>query len=127
MKEDIVANALNQIMNAKRVGKTELEIKRISGFLLRLLELMKKEGHIDFEVIESKKPSVKIKIIQLNECRAIKPRYTVQTGAATSRYLRRFLPSRNFGVLVVSTNQGLMGHKEVEEKKIGGCLIAYFY
>jgi small subunit ribosomal protein S8 len=43
------------------------------------------------------------------------------------RYRRRYLPSRNFGTLVLSTNKGLMTHEEAVEEKIGGCLIAYFY
>jgi ribosomal protein S8 len=29
--------------------------------------------------------------------------------------------------LIVSTNKGLMTHKDAEEKNIGGCLIAYVF
>lgn len=125
MKKDTVANALNEIMNMKRVGKTEVKIKYYSRLLINLFEMMKSKGHIDYSLDEEKKEIV-VKILKLNECKAIKPRYYV-TVQEIDRYLRRFVPSRNFGSLVVSTNAGLKTHKEAEEEKLGGALIAYFY
>jgi small subunit ribosomal protein S8 len=86
---------------------------------------MKNSGYIDYEVNEEEL-SVKVKIIRLNECRAIKPRYYV-TVEKIDKYLRRFLPSRNMGDLIVSTNKGLLGYKEALKENIGGSLIAYFY
>ena len=127
MAQDKVADALNQIMNMKAVGKEEVVIKRSSKLLINLLEMMKKKGHIDFEISGSeKKPEVIVKIIKLNVCRAIKPRYFVGVRDI-EKYLRRFLVSRKFGVLVVSTNKGLKTHAEAEEQNLGGTLIAYFY
>ena len=127
MSQDIVADALNQIMNAARVEKKEVEIRRISKLLINLFKMMKENGHIDFEVIdEDKKPRAIVKILKINECKAIKPRYTVKVKDI-DKYLRRFLPSRNFGVLVISTSRGLMSHTDALKNKIGGCLIAYFY
>ena len=127
MAQDIVADALNQIMNIKAVGKEEVVIKQSSKLLISLLEMMKKGGHIEFEITGSeKKPEVVVKIIKLNVCRAIKPRYYVSVSEI-EKYLRRFLPSRKFGVLVVSTNKGLKTHAEAEEENLGGTLIAYFY
>ena len=41
MSQDIVADGLNQIMNAKRIGKLDLVIKRYSKVLISLFELMK--------------------------------------------------------------------------------------
>jgi len=125
MSQDIVADGLNQIMNAKRIEKRELTIKLYSKVLLGLLEMMKKNGHIDYEVDEAAK-TVTVKVIRLNECRAIKPRYYVGV-ADIDKYLRRFLPSRNFGSLVLSTNKGLLSHKEALDNKIGGSVVAYFY
>jgi len=125
MSQDIVSDGLNQIMNAKRIEKRELTIKRYSKVLLGLFDMMKAKGHIDYEVDEEAK-TVSVKVIKLNECRAIKPRYYVGV-ADIDKYLRRFLPSRNFGSLIVSTNQGLVDHKYAVENKIGGSVIAYFY
>ena len=43
------------------------------------------------------------------------------------KYVRRFLPSRDFGFIIVSTSKGLMTHEEAIEKNIGGSLIAYIF
>ena len=125
MSQDIVSDGLNEIMNARRVEKRELTIKRYSKVLLGLFDMMKADGHIDYEVDEEAK-TVTVKIIKLNECRAIKPRYYVGVDGI-DKYLRRFLPSRNFGKLIISTNQGFVDHKYAIENKIGGSVIAYFY
>ena len=125
MSQDIVSDGLNQIMNAKRIEKRELTIKRYSKVLLGLFDMMKASGNIDYKVNEEAK-TVSVKIIKLNECRAVKPRYYVGVGDV-DKYLRRFLPSRNFGKLIISTNQGLVDHKYAMENKIGGSVIAYFY
>jgi len=124
MSQDIVADALNQIMNARKAEKTEVEIKRISKLLLNLLEMMKEQDYIDFEQKDER--TIIVKLIKINECRAIKPRYYVDVKKI-DKYLRRFLPSRNFGTLVISTSKGLMSHNQAYENKIGGGLIAYFY
>ena len=125
MSQDIVADGLNQIMNAKRIGKRELTIKRYSKVLLNLFEMMKSQGHIEYEVNEEEK-TVSVSINKINECRAVKPRYYAGV-ADIDKYLRRFIPSRNFGTLVISTNKGLMGHKDSVKNNLGGSVIAYFY
>lgn len=125
MSQDIVADGLNQIMNVKRIQKQELVIKRYSKVLLSLFEMMKNKGHIDYEVNEEEK-TVKVKLIKVNECRAIKPRYFVGVNDI-DKYLRRFLPSRNFGTLVISTNKGMMSHSDAVKENLGGSVLAYFY
>ena len=40
---------------------------------------------------------------------------------------QQFLPSYNRGMLLVTTNQGVMSHKEAANKGIGGFLIGYVY
>jgi len=125
MSQDIVADALNQIMNAKRVEKTHLTINRYSKVLLNLFEMMKSKGHIEFTVDEESK-KVNVDIIKLNECKAVKPRYYAR-ATEIETYLRRFLPSRKFGTLAISTNKGMMSHRKAFANKIGGSIIAYFY
>ena len=67
-----------------------------------------------------------ITIKEVSECKSIKPRFTADKKSL-EKYIRRFLPARNFGYVIISTNQGLMTHEEAQENKIGGSLIAYFY
>lgn len=69
---------------------------------------------------------VKVRIGKLHECKAIKPRFVVRKKFY-SKYMQRYLPSRNVGILIVSTNQGLMTHREAIEKGLGGVLIAYCF
>jgi small subunit ribosomal protein S8 len=128
MKNDIVSDALNNIMNSKKVEKKEVRINRISGFLINIFEKMKDKKYIDFEVKDEgdKKPYVIVKVLKLNVCKSIKPRYSVTTERV-EKYLRRYLPSRNFGTVLISTNKGLMTHEEAQENNIGGSLVAYFY
>ncbi|MBT3643078.1 30S ribosomal protein S8 [archaeon] len=125
MGQDIVADGLNQIMNIRRVEKREVLIRRYSKVLLNLFEMMKERGHIDYVVNEEEK-TVTVTIKKINLCRAVKPRYNVDV-AGIDRYLRRFLPSRKFGTLVISTNKGLMDSKESVKQNLGGSIIAYFY
>jgi small subunit ribosomal protein S8 len=126
MSQDIVADALNMIKNAKKAGKEEVKIKIISNLLLEVLKIMKQKGAIKKYKINTKEKSIDIAIGELWECNAIKPRFSVDK-TMIDKYRRRYLPSRNFGTLILSTNKGLMTHEEAEEEKIGGCLIAYFY
>jgi small subunit ribosomal protein S8 len=37
------------------------------------------------------------------------------------------LPSRDIGIIIVTTNQGVMTTKEAFEKRIGGVALAYVY
>jgi ribosomal protein S8 len=123
MSQDIVADALNQIMNAKRARKEETVIERHSKLLINTLELMKKLGYIEYQ-IENRKVIISLK--EINECKSIKPRFNVSVSEI-DRYVRRFLPARNFGHVIISTNKGLMTHEKAIENKIGGSLIAYIF
>ena len=125
MSQDIVADGLNQIMNAKQVEKRKIKLRRYSKVLINLFKIMKEKGYIDYELNE-KEHLLTVTILKLNHCQAVKPRYPT-THDKIENYLRRFLPSRNLGFLIVSTNKGLLIHQEAVASKIGGSLIAYFY
>ena len=125
---DWLSNGLNHIMNCLRVNKKEVEVWPINNLMLEVLKIMKQHGYIEnFKVIEeNKKRGVKLKIGNLHECKAIKPRYVVRKKFY-DKYIRRFLPSKNIGIIIVSTNKGLMTHHEAMEKGLGGVLIAYCF
>ena len=125
MSQDLVADGLNQIMNAKAVEKRKVMIRKYSKVLIGVLEMMKQKGYVDYKIDEETN-SLVVEILQLNTCRAVKPRYYVGANDI-HKYLRRFLPSRNFGTLVISTNKGLLSHQDALANKIGGSVIAYFY
>lgn len=123
MSQDVISDALNQIMNAKKARKNTVVIKRYSNLLIDVLKLAKKHGYIT--EYEAKGRELEIQF-SLNNCKAIKPRFTVAVKVL-DKYVRRYLPARNFGMIIISTNKGLMTQEEAYEKNIGGSLLAYFY
>lgn len=126
MSHDIIADALNMIKNAKKAGKDTIEIKIISNLLIEILKIMKQEKAIKKYKIDAKEKSITLTIGNLSDCRAVKPRFSCDKDQV-EKYRRRYLPSRNLGTLIISTNKGLMTHREAQEEKTGGCVIAYFY
>jgi len=126
MSQDIVADALNMIRNAKKARKETVELKIISNLLIEVLKIMKQKEAIKKYKINSKKKSIEVAVGNLSECKAIKPRFSVDK-TQIEKYRRRYLPSRKLGTMIISTNKGLMTHEEAQEEQIGGSLIAYFY
>lgn len=128
MQTDHLANLLNHIVNNKRVRKKNCEFRPSNKLMLSILDMMKKHKYIkDFkETKDSRGGIVEIEIGILNFCKAIKPRFNVKKDGY-DKYVRRFLPARNLGIILVGTNKGLLTHEEAIEKGIGGRLLAYCY
>lgn len=126
MSQDIIADALNMIRNAKKAGKESVEIGKISDLLIEILKIMKQKNAIKKYKINLKEKKLEITLGDVSECKAIKPRFTVRNDQIR-KYERRYLPARGIGTLIISTNKGLITHEEALIEKIGGCLIAYFY
>jgi len=123
MSQDIVSDGLNQIINAKKARKKIVTLKKHSKLLRNVLDIAKESGYLDYSVNGNE---LTVEIIRLNEFKAIKPRFTAQVEKI-NYYVRRFLPAKNFGFVIISTNKGLMKHNEAEEQNLGGCLVAYIY
>lgn len=119
-----ITDVLNRIMNAKRAGKISCETPS-SNLLISVLEVMKQNEYVNYKLNKETK-KVLIEFIKLNECRVISPRFYVKYNEL-GKYIKRFLPSRSLGIIIISTSKGLLTHKEAEEKKLGGALIAYCY
>lgn len=126
MSHDVVADGLNMIRNSSKARIEVVKIKRISNLLIEVLKIMKQKGVIKKYKIDSKEKSVEVTIETLTECKSIKPRFSVNKEQI-EKYRRRYLPARNVGTMIISTNKGLIDHEEAIEKGIGGSLIAYFY
>ncbi|MCW1296300.1 MAG: 30S ribosomal protein S8 [Candidatus Parvarchaeota archaeon] len=129
MKTDTLADALTIIMNAEKTGKSECIIKPASKQIKEVLRIMKEHGYIgDYEFIENNRGGIfKVKLIaRINKCCAIKPRFSY-TIDEIEKFEKRYLPAKDFGIIIVSTNKGMMTHLEAKNKKLGGVLIAYVY
>ncbi|MBI2452593.1 30S ribosomal protein S8 [Candidatus Pacearchaeota archaeon] len=124
MSQDIVSDALNRIMNAERARKKEVRIKQHSKLLMSILAIAKLKGYVKNYGLEKKE--LVVEIGKLNSCKAVKPRYMIRVGEI-EKYVKRYLPAKDIGILVISTSKGLVTHLTAYERNFGGSLIAYFY
>jgi small subunit ribosomal protein S8 len=126
---DPLADAMSSIYNSEIVGKPEVVIAPASSLLERVLQVMQARGYIgEFERIDDGKAGrFRIQLMgRTNRCGVIKPRYPVKRDGF-ERYEKRFLPAYNYGILIVTTPQGVMTHQEAKRLGIGGRLLAYVY
>ena len=126
---DPLADALSVIKNAENVGETSCVIRPASKIIGNVLNVMKENGYIaSFEFVEDGKAGVYEVSLSgsINKCGAVKPRYSVGVNEY-EKWEKRFLPAKNFGVLIITTSQGVLSHTEAIEKNVGGQIIAYVY
>jgi len=91
--------------------------------------VLKDNGYIgSYEVTDDGRQGVvKVNLIgTINECLAIKPRYPAKVEELED-FEKRFLPEKDFGVLIISSNKGLLTQKQAKEQNVGGTLVAYCY
>lgn len=128
MQHDLLADALSAIKNAERIGKKECLIKA-SKLINKILKVMEKEGYIaGFEFIDDGK-SGKFKVElkgRIIDCNVIKPRISVRVDEI-EKFEKRFLPAREFGVLILTTPKGILNHREAKKNNTGGKLLAFVY
>ena len=126
---DTLANGLTTIINNEMRRKRECVINQASKLLGRVLRVMQLNGYIgEFEFIDDgRSGKFRVQLLgRVNKCGAIKPRIPI-SSKDIENWEKDFLPSRDIGVLILSTSQGVLSHREVREKKIGGRLLAFVY
>ncbi len=129
MQSDIVNDALANIHNAEKSGKYEVVVRPVSRLLENILSIMQNSGYIaDFEkVVDGRGDSLRVELSgSINHCGIIKPRFSVRR-ADYEKWEARYLPAQDFGLLILTTNQGVMHHYAAKEARIGGRLLAYVY
>lgn len=125
LQHDRLADALSIVKNAEKVGKRECVVPR-SKLTERVLSIINQEDYID-EVKVVGKNEIRVKLLgKINDCNVVKPRFS-STKNEFEKWEMRYLPSRGFGILIISTSSGIFTHEEAEEKGIGGKLLAYVY
>jgi len=126
---NILANLFTTLFNTEDRRKDNCIVVPTSKLGIEVLNTLKKGGYIgDFEHIDDKRGGkFKIKLLaKISKCGAITPRFKVKKDEY-GVWERQFLPSYDRGMLLVTTNQGVMSHKEAVDKNIGGFLIGYVY
>ncbi len=129
MLNDPLANALSLIKNAEIKGKGTCTIQPSSKLIGGVLNLLKEKGYIgEFEYVEDGKAGVfQVRLTgNINNCGVIKPRYPVKRDDL-EKWESRYLPARDFGLLILTTTQGIISHNEAKKSGIGGKVLAYVY
>ena len=129
MLNDPLANALSLIKNAESKGKGTCIINPSSKLIGGVLNLLKEKGYIsEFEYIEDEKAGIfQVKLIgNINNCGVIKPRYPIKREDL-EKWESRYLPARDFGILILTTTKGILSQDEAKKNGVGGKVLAYVY
>ncbi|MBU0460168.1 MAG: 30S ribosomal protein S8 [Nanoarchaeota archaeon] len=129
MLNDPLAAALTKISNAERVGKREVVLKPASKMIKKVLTLMNEHNYLGQfdEVIDGTGGKLKVNLLgNINKCGVIKPRFSTQKKEF-EKWEKRYLPAKDFGIILVSTPQGIVTHNQAKKMNTGGKLLAYCY
>ena len=129
MTRDLLNDALLALRHADQDGRPRVEIAPTSKLIGEVLRLFRAHGYLqEFAFLPTGRGG-KYEVTlsrRINSCGVVKPRLSVRYDEL-ERFESRFLPAQDFGLLVLSTNQGVIGQAEARERKIGGRLLAYVY
>ena len=129
MLHDPLADACSSIKNAENVSKKLVIINPASRLIGKCLRILQNYEYIgEFEIIEDgRNGKFKVQLIgKINRIGVIKPRYPVK-AKDIEKIEKRYLPAINFGIIILSTPNGVMSHLEAKKQNVGGRLLAYVY
>lgn len=89
---------------------------------------MQSHGYIgEFELVDDHRAGkIVVNLIgRLNKCGVISPRFDVKV-VEIEKWVTNLLPSRQFGVLVLTTSNGIISHQACRKTNCGGKLLGYF-
>ncbi len=126
---DTLAAALSKILNGERIGQKKCLIKPVSSVIKQILQIMQEQHYTGGATEEEDGMGGFLNLAlmgKINKCGAIKPRFSVKI-TDYEKWEKRFLPAKDFGILIMSTPKGIMTHIEAKTRKLGGRLLAYCY
>jgi len=129
MLNDPLADALSLIKNAELKGKGTCTVCPSSKLIGGVLTLLKEKGYIgSFEHVDDGKAGLfQVALVgNINNCGVIKPRYPIKRDEL-EKWESRYLPAREFGLLILTTTGGVISNIEAKKMGIGGKLLAYVY
>lgn len=129
MQFDPLNDALAKLFNAEQAGKFDVYLSPASKLLGSVLDIMQSSGYVG-EIEKNDDGRGGNFIVQLrgaiNQCGVVKPRHSVRRQEF-DKWEGRYLPAQDFGLLILTTNSGIMHHKDAKESRIGGKLLAYVF
>jgi len=116
------------LKNAERARKKEVIISPASKVIQQVLRIFQRHAYIgEFERYDDgRQGKFKIALLgRINECAGlIRLNYKINQFDFLER---RLLPAPGLGLIILTTNEGIMTMKEAEEKNIGGHTLCYIY
>ncbi len=128
MRHDILSDVLVTIKNADLIGKTSAVVPA-SKLIGNVLKLLTEKGYLNnYEFSDNGKGGEFIISLngRINSCGAIKPRFSVKLKDMET-HEARYLPAKDFGILILTTPYGVMNNDQAREASTGGKLLAYVY
>jgi len=129
MLNDPLANALSIVNHSEKAGKRECKIKPVSKIIKKIFSILRDNKYLgETKFMEDGKGGfIDVQLIgSINKCGVIKPRFAVKKDEF-NKFEKRFLPAKDFGILIISTPFGIMSHSEARNKNCGGRLLAFCY
>ncbi|MBX8631901.1 MAG: 30S ribosomal protein S8 [Thermoplasmata archaeon] len=129
MKSDPLNDAMSTIKNAEERGKDECTIRPASRLIGHVLKVMAENGYIrQFELVDDGKGGLFRVVLakRINNCGVVKPRHSVGRREI-ELFESRYLPAQDFGLLIMTTTNGVMSQFRAKELGVGGKLLAYVY
>jgi len=123
--QDPIADLFSRINNAQTRRKASVVVPS-SNKKISLVSLLKDKGYIDsFNVSDSDKPEIEIKLKYFQGDPVIKELKRISKPGLRQYSNKKEIPEINggLGIAVVSTNKGLMTDQEAKEAGLGGELI----
>ena len=129
MLQDPLNDTMSVIRNAEVAGKGECLVRPASKLVGHVLDVMKASDYITaFERVEDGRGGVFLVRLKgnINNCGVIKPRAAVRR-TDLEKWEARYLPAQDFGLLILTTTQGVISQSRAKEIGVGGKLIAFVY
>jgi small subunit ribosomal protein S8 len=123
-----IADACCALKNAEKARKKEVIISPASKVLQQILRIFQRHAYIgEFERYDDgRQGKFKIALLgKINECSGLmRLNYKISQFELLERKL---LPAPGLGLIILTTNQGIMTMREAEENSIGGHTLCYIY
>lgn len=128
MRHDLLSDVLYVINSAENIGRKTVTVPA-SKLVKDVLIVVQRSGYVgSFEFVDDRKSGkFNIELIgKINKSRAVRPRFPIPKGDF-EKWESRYLPAKNFGLLIISTSKGVVSQKEAAELGVGGRLLGYVY
>ncbi len=127
-----MTNTLADCLNALKINETSRKKEAVVGpaskTLQRILRLFQVNAYIgEFERYDDgRQGKFKVALLgKIHECKSlIRLNYKAFQIAELER---KILPGPGIGIIIMTTNQGIITSKEAEEKNLGGMTLCYVY